>query len=92
MLYGFTALARELNERLKLSPPIKAQHIDMWNKRRTRNYAGQMFPSPAQTTAKSNPRGRDTRYRWELAPVIDWMMDGVPGPRGHGWKFPGRGE
>lgn len=87
MRYGYTALARELNQRFEISPPLKPQHVDMWNKRRTRNKAGQMFPSPAVRHDKAMALGCKPRFEWDLEPVLAWVRGGIPGPP-HTWRYP----
>lgn len=88
MLYGYTALARELNERLTVEPPLKKQNVDMWYKRQVVNHAGQVFPPPALIMPKTARTGRAVRFQWELEPVIAWCLEGIPAYPGNGWRFP----
>lgn len=88
MLYGYTALARELNKKLDFGTPLRPQHIYDWSHREVRNRAGQPFPPGVTGHGVTIPRGRPPRIAWDLEPVFEWARAGVPGPRGHGWRMP----
>jgi hypothetical protein len=88
-LYGYAALAREINARLDISPPVRTTTVYRWHERRPRNFAGRQFPLPADDQpVPSGKQGRPSRYRWELEPVLDWIRAGVSAHPEPGWRFP----
>lgn len=88
MLYGYSALARALNERLAIEPPLTDANIYAWHRRRVLNHAGMPFPEPALTLPKDKATGRSPRYQWALGPVMTWVGQGIPTYPGAGWRFP----
>jgi hypothetical protein len=84
MIGGYSDVAAEITRHF--GRPYRRQHIESWNRRRTVNRAGQMFPSPV--TMNQHPLRTRPRLLFDSRQVIAWMEGGIPGPSGKGWKDP----
>jgi hypothetical protein len=74
---GFAAVAGYLTERFGLEPPLSRQQVYAWNKRRTVNRDGRMFPSPVAAGPE-----------FSLDEVDSWYAAGPPAFLGDGWETP----
>jgi hypothetical protein len=86
-LGSYAVTAAELTDRFGISPPLDRRQVELWNRRRTVNRAGQMFPSPA----RKEPGALRTQPRlmFRISQVAEWYAAGVPGRWGQGWVVPG---
>jgi hypothetical protein len=66
--------------------PYDRRQIELWNRRRTLNRYGQMFPSPARVVPHALPR--QPRLLFRIRDVIEWAAAGIPAPHGNGWRSP----
>jgi hypothetical protein len=84
---GLTDVARALNKRFSLDPPIDRRRVDSWVRRRTLNAAGQLPPSPAGRIPNAKPR--TPSLVWDIEAWVRWYGQGVPQPYNRrGWKIP----
>jgi hypothetical protein len=83
MIGGYSDTARDLTERFGIEPPLDRRQIHLWNKRRTRNRAGEHFPSPVR---RRSALPRQPVLLFDFDQVASWAAAGVPGPHGKGWR------
>lgn len=84
MIGGYATVAAELNKRFAPQPPIDRRVVYNWDRRQTRNHAGQLPPNPVETR-HGVPRSTPTRL-FETEPWVGWFAAGVRGPRRRGWR------
>jgi hypothetical protein len=80
---SYSAVAEYLTERFGISPPLDRRQVYVWNKRRTINQAGDMFPSPVR---RRPALPRQPSLLFDFGQVAAWYSAGVPGRFGQGWK------
>lgn len=86
---GYSAIARELNRRFVIEPPVERRRVHQWHVRGTRNRIGQRPPEGTELPLlEGRPPGHGhQRWQFELELWVVWFAAGVPGPRRHGWRI-----
>lgn len=86
VLGGYSDVARHLTRLFRTDDetPVSRQQVEAWNKRRTVNRAGQMFPSPEREVPHA--AAHRPRLLFSLARAADWYRGGAPGKYGRSWR------